>query len=189
MTTCNLHSTRPRLTRLYALRGSALTGAAAAGLQDGTRRLASLSDWTRAAEAPSLWPVEGRITSSFGERVDPFNGEGAFHSGIDLSVPYGTPVHAAADGVVGFAAVMNGYGQVIDLDHGNGLVTRYGHLSGFAITPGQHVHRGQVIGYVGATGRVTSPHLHYEVRIQNVPVNPHKYLRTTTSELDRQGKG
>ncbi len=176
------------LSTLYALRGSALTGAAAAGLQDGTRRLASLSDWTQAADAPSLWPVEGRITSTFGERVDPFNGEGAFHSGIDLSVPYGTPVHAAADGVVIFADVMNGYGQLIDLDHGHGLVTRYGHLSGFAITPGQHVRRGQVIGYVGATGRVTSPHLHYEVRIQSVPVNPHKYLRITSAELDRQGK-
>ncbi len=177
------------LNTLYALRGSALTGAAAAGLQDGTRRLASLSDWTRAAEAPSLWPVEGRITSSFGERVDPFNGEGAFHSGIDLSVPYGTPVHAAADGVVSFADLMNGYGRLIDLDHGNGLVTRYGHLSGFAITPGQRVRRGQVIGYVGATGRVTAAHLHYEVRIHGVPVNPHNYLRITMASLDRQAKG
>jgi len=174
------------LDSLYALRGSALTGAAA-GLQDPTRRLASLSDWTRVADAPSLWPVEGRLTSSFGERVDPFNGEGAFHSGIDISVPYGTPVHAAADGVVTFAEVMSGYGRVINLEHGHGTATRYGHLSGFAITPGQHVRRGQVIGYVGATGRVTSPHLHYEVRIQSVPVNPHKYLRTTMAQLARQG--
>jgi murein DD-endopeptidase MepM/ murein hydrolase activator NlpD len=177
------------LNTLYALRGSALTGAAAAGLQDETRPLASLSDWTRAADAPSLWPVEGRITSSFGERVDPFNGEGAFHSGVDLSVPYGTPVHAAADGVVVFADNMNGYGRLIDLDHGHGIVTRYGHLSGFAITNGQHVRRGQVIGYVGTTGRVTSPHLHYEVRIQSVPVNPHKYLRVTGADFDRQAKG
>jgi murein DD-endopeptidase MepM/ murein hydrolase activator NlpD len=175
------------LDTLYALRGSALTGAAAAGLQtDSTCRLASLSDWTRAADAPSLWPVEGNITSSFGERVDPFNGEGAFHSGLDISVPYGTPVHAAADGVVTFASIMNGYGNLIDLDHGHGICTRYGHLSGFAIAAGQHVHRGQVIGYVGATGRATSPHLHYEVRVQNVPVNPHKYLRTTTAQLSRQ---
>ena len=171
------------LDRLYALRGSALTGAATAGLQlASNRRLTSLSEWTRAADAPSLWPVEGRLTSSFGERVDPFNGEGAFHSGIDISVPYGTPVHAAADGIVTFAEIMNGYGNLIDLDHGHGLTTRYGHLSGFAVTDGQHVHRGQVIGYVGATGRATSPHLHYEVRIQDVPVNPHKYLRTTTAQ-------
>ncbi len=131
----------------------------------------------------------GRITSSFGERVDPFNGEGAFHSGLDISVPYGTPIHAAADGVVTFADIMNGYGNLIELDHGHGISTRYGHLSGFAITAGQHVHRGQVIGYVGATGRATSPHLHYEVRIQNVPVNPHKYLRTTMAQLGQQGKG
>jgi murein DD-endopeptidase MepM/ murein hydrolase activator NlpD len=175
------------LDTLYALRGSALTGAAAAGLQvDSTRRLASLSDWARAVDAPSLWPVEGSITSSFGERVDPFNGEGAFHSGLDISVPYGTPVHAAADGVVIFADIMNGYGNLIELDHGHGLSTRYGHLSGFAIAAGQHIRRGQVIGYVGATGRATSPHLHYEVRVQNVPVNPHKYLRTTVAQLGQQ---
>ena len=155
---------------------------------DSTRRLASLSDWARAADAPSLWPVEGNITSSFGERVDPFNGEGAFHSGLDISVPYGTPIHAAADGVVVFADIMNGYGNLIELDHGHGISTRYGHLSGFAITAGQHVRRGQVIGYVGATGRATSPHLHYEVRVQNVPVNPHKYLRTTTAQLSQQGQ-
>jgi murein DD-endopeptidase MepM/ murein hydrolase activator NlpD len=176
------------LDTLYALRGSALAGAAAAGLQtDSTRRLASLSDWTRAADAPSLWPVEGSITSSFGERVDPFNGEGAFHSGLDISVPYGTPIHASADGVVTFADIMNGYGNLIELDHGHGISTRYGHLSGFAIASGQHVRRGQVIGYVGATGRTTGAHLHYEVRVQNVPVNPHKYLRTTTAQLSQQG--
>ena len=174
------------LETLYALRGSALNGTAMAGLQDGSQRLASLSDWTRAAAAPSLWPVEGRLTSSFGERVDPFNGEGAFHSGIDISVAYGTPVHAAADGVVTFAENMSGYGRLVQVDHGHGLATRYGHLSGFAVTVGQHVRRGQVIGYVGASGRVTSPHLHYEVRIQSVPVNPHKYLRTTMRELLRQ---
>jgi murein DD-endopeptidase MepM/ murein hydrolase activator NlpD len=174
------------LDSLYALRGSALTGAVAAGLQQGIHPLASLTDWTRAAEAPSLWPVEGRLTSNFGERVDPFNGEGAFHSGLDISVPYGTPVHAAADGVVTAAEFMNGYGRLITLDHGHGISTRYGHLSGFAITPGQHVRRGQVIGYVGTTGRVTSPHLHYEVRIQSVPVDPHKYLRTTMASLSKQ---
>lgn len=172
------------LDTLYALRGSALTGAAAAGLQqEPTQRVASLSDWVRASDAPSLWPVQGRLTSSFGQRVDPFNGEGAFHSGIDISVPYGTPVHSAADGVVTFADTMSGYGRIINVDHGHGLATRYGHLSGFAVAAGQHVRRGQVIGYVGTTGRVTSPHLHYEVRIQSVPVNPHKYLRTTMAQI------
>jgi len=172
------------LDTLYALRGSALTGAATAGVQlASARRLTSLSDWTRAADAPSIWPVEGRLTSSFGERVDPFNGEGTFHSGVDISVPYGTPVHASADGVVMFAEVMSGYGNLINVDHGHGLSTRYGHLSGFAVSDGQHVHRGQVIGYVGATGRATSPHLHYEVRIQEVPVNPHKYLRMSLAQV------
>ena len=175
------------LDTLYALRGSALAGAAAAGLQqEPNRRLASLSDWVHAADAPSLWPVQGRLTSSFGQRVDPFNGEGAFHSGVDISVPYGTPVHAAGDGIVSSAEFMSGYGRLITVDHGHGLSTRYGHLSGFAIAAGQHVHRGEVIGYVGTTGRVTSPHLHYEVRIQSVPVNPHKYLRTTLAEIAKR---
>jgi murein DD-endopeptidase MepM/ murein hydrolase activator NlpD len=172
------------LDTLYALRRSALTGAATAGLQlASNRRLASLADWARAADAPSVWPVEGRLTSSFGERVDPFNGEGTFHSGIDISVPYGTPIHAAADGVVTCAETVSGYGNLINLDHGHGLSTRYGHLSGFAVTDGQHVSRGQIIGYVGASGRATSAHLHYEVRIQDVPVNPSKYLRMTLAQL------
>lgn len=175
------------LDTLYALRGSALSGTAMAGLQqEPNRRLTSLADWVRAADAPTLWPVEGRLTSSFGERVDPFNGEGAFHSGVDISVPYGTPVHASGDGVVTFAENMSGYGRLITVEHGHGISTRYGHLSGFAVSAGQHVHRGMVIGYVGTTGRVTSPHLHYEVRIQSVPVNPHKYLRTTMAELIKQ---
>jgi murein DD-endopeptidase MepM/ murein hydrolase activator NlpD len=175
------------LKTLYALRGSALAGAATAGLQsESPDHLTSLSDWANAAGAPSEWPVEGPITSSFGERVDPFNGEGAFHSGIDISVPFGTPVLASADGIATFVDEMNGYGNLIELDHGHGIATRYGHLSGFAITAGQHVHRGQVIGYVGATGRATSPHLHYEVRVQNVPVNPHKYLRVTSAQLGHQ---
>jgi murein DD-endopeptidase MepM/ murein hydrolase activator NlpD len=174
------------LDRLYALRGSALAASANGGLQQNTsRHFASLSDFSRLPDAPSLWPVEGPLTSSFGERVDPFNGEGAFHSGVDILVPYGTPVHATADGVVTFADLMNGYGKLISIDHGRGLSTRYGHLSGFAVMAGETVRRGQVIGYVGATGRATSPHLHYEVRIQDVPVNPHKYLRNTLAQISQ----
>ncbi|HEX8925400.1 MAG TPA: M23 family metallopeptidase [Terriglobales bacterium] len=170
------------LDQLYALRGSALSGAATTGLGLGVNRVATLTDWARAAAAPSLWPVLGRLTSSFGERIDPFNGEGAFHAGVDISVPYGTPVVAPADGVVAMADFQSGYGKMIKLNHNNGISTRYGHLSGFAVTAGQKVHRGQLIGYVGATGRVTSPHLHYEVRINETPVNPHKYLRTTAAK-------
>lgn len=140
-------------------------------------------NWLSMANAPSLWPVVGPITSSFGEREDPFNGEGAFHAGIDISSTFGQPVRAAADGVVITAGLASGYGREILLDHGNGIQTLYGHLSGFAITPGEQVKEGQIIGYVGTSGRSTGPHLHYEVRIRNTPVNPHKYLRETMEQL------
>jgi YD repeat-containing protein len=167
------------IDQLYALRSSALTGAATAGLGLGLTHNATLNEWVRATTAPTLWPVMGRITGSFGERIDPFNGEGAFHAGVDISCAYGQPVLAPADGTVTYADMYNGYGRMIEIDHGNGIVTRYGHLSGFAIADGQTVRRGQVIGYVGLSGRSTGPHLHYEVRIHDTPVNPHKYLRAT----------
>lgn len=173
--------------QLYALRNSALTGAATAGLQYGGGS-ASLTDWVRASAAPTLWPVEGRLTSTFGERVDPFKGEGAFHSGVDISAPYGVPVIAPADGRVEFSDFMNGYGRLIKVNHGHGITTRYGHLSGSLVRPGQVVKRGQTIGYVGSTGRVTSPHLHYEVRINETPVNPYKYLRTTVARAAKFGE-
>lgn len=169
------------LDQLYALRSSAISGVATAGIGNGMERSASLSDWVRASTAPTLWPVEGHVTSSFGERIDPFNGEGAFHSGVDISIAYGTPIVAPADGTVEFADFMSGYGRMVKVNHGNGLTTRYGHMSAFAVVAGQKVRRGQVIGYVGASGRVTSPHLHYEVRIHETPVNPYKYLRTTVA--------
>lgn len=171
------------LDQLYALRSSALTGAATAGLGMGLTHEATLTDWVRATTAPTLWPVMGPITGSFGERIDPFNGEGAFHSGVDISSHYGQPVVAPADGVVTFANFYNGYGRMIQIDHGSGLTTRYGHLSGFAVADGQTVRRGQVIGYVGLSGRSTGPHLHYEVRIHDTPVNPHKFLRTTVAKV------
>jgi murein DD-endopeptidase MepM/ murein hydrolase activator NlpD len=167
------------LDQLYALRASALSGVATAGIGMSPNRAASLADWIRASAAPTLWPVEGRVTSSFGERIDPFNGEGAFHSGVDISCQYGHPIIAPADGVVIFADFMSGYGRLVTIDHGHGISTRYGHMSAFAVSPGQNIHRGDIVGYVGASGRVTSPHLHYEVRINNTPVNPYKYLRTT----------
>ena len=135
------------------------------------------------AAAPSIWPVDGKVTSSFGEREDPFNGEGAFHSGVDISAGFGEPIHATADGIVEFADKTSGYGREVILDHGHGVKTVYGHMSGFAITTGDEVRRGQVIGYIGMSGRSTGPHVHYEVRIQNVPVNPHKYLRMTMDQL------
>ena len=144
---------------------------------------ASAVAWANLADAPNLWPVIGTVTSSFGERLDPFNGEGAFHAGIDIATDYGEPVRAPASGIVEIAGPANGYGREIVLDHGYGLTTLYGHLSGFAVAAGQQVSRGQVIGHVGSTGRSTGPHLHYEVRIRNTPVNPHKYLRETMEQF------
>ena len=169
------------MDQLSALRTSALTGAATVGITLGLTHNATTADWVRANSTPNLWPVEGQITGSFGERIDPFNGEGAFHSGVDIGSTYGHPVIAPADGVVTFANFLGGYGKMVMLDHGHGICTRYGHLSGFAVTPGEHVHRGDTIGYVGLSGRSTGPHLHYEVRINDTPVNPYKYLRITVA--------
>jgi murein DD-endopeptidase MepM/ murein hydrolase activator NlpD len=169
--------------QFHALQSSAQTGVTMTAMGLGLPQEASLTDWVRAATAPTIWPVIGPITGSFGERIDPFNGEGAFHSGVDISSHYGQQVLAPADGVVTFANFYNGYGRMIQIDHGNGLTTRYGHLSGFAVTDGETVKRGQVIGYVGLSGRSTGPHLHYEVRIHDTPVNPHKFLRTTVAKV------
>jgi murein DD-endopeptidase MepM/ murein hydrolase activator NlpD len=169
------------LDQLHALRTSALTGATMVGLTMGLTRNVTTADWIKANSAPNLWPVEGQVTGSFGERIDPFNGEGAFHSGVDIGSSYGHPIVAPADGVVTMTDTMGGYGKTIMISHGNGISTRYGHLSGFAVTAGQHVQRGEVIGYVGESGRSTGPHLHYEVRINDTPVNPYKYLRMTVA--------
>lgn len=169
------------LDQLYALKNSALTGATTTGLSLGLTKNNTTADWLRANSAPNLWPVEGHVTGSFGERIDPFNGEGAFHTGVDIAAEMGQPVVAPADGVVEFADFMGGYGKAIMIDHGHGIATRYGHLSGFAVASGQHVRRGDVIGFVGLSGRSTGPHLHYEVRINDTPVNPYKYLRITVA--------
>jgi len=176
------------LDEFIALRTNALSGATtrslATGLptplQSGFDPGSMLADL---ASAPSLWPVQGPITSSFGEREDPFNGEGAFHKGIDISAAYGTPIRASADGVIENAGMENGYGREILINHGHDLKTLYAHLSGFTVTSGQSVVRGQVIGYVGRSGRSTGSHLHYEVQVHGTPVNPHKYLRTTLADL------
>ena len=177
------------LDQLHALRTSALTGATMVGLTMGLTRNATTADWFKANSAPNLWPVDGRVTASFGERIDPFNGEGAFHSGVDIGSSYGAPVIAPADGMVTYSEQMGGYGKAIMIDHGNGISTRFGHLSGFAVTAGQRVHRGDIVGYVGTSGRSTGPHLHYEVRINDTPVNPYKYLRITVAHNDGFSSG
>lgn len=134
---------------------------------------------------PDMWPILGPINSGFGQREDPILGlgTGEFHKGIDIGSPNGTPVHAPAAGRVIKAGRGTGYGNEIEIDHGNGILTVYGHLQGFNVTDGQEVVKGEVIGYVGHTGRVTGPHLHYEVQVRGIAVNPHKYLHSTMADL------
>jgi hypothetical protein len=130
-----------------------------------------------ASLTPSIWPVRGRITAGFGQRMDPFTGEGAFHTGVDIAAPAGTPVRAAADGILFHAGPEAGYGNEALIDHGYGVTTKYAHLSTLDVVVGEEVSRGQVIGAVGMTGRATGPHLHYEVLVRGTPVNPAPYLR------------
>jgi murein DD-endopeptidase MepM/ murein hydrolase activator NlpD len=136
---------------------------------------------------PSLWPVEGRLMSSFGDRTDPFSGEGARHTGVDLSAPMGTPVRAAADGIIVHADWYGGYGRLVIIDHGNGTQTYYGHLSRFDVVTGQEIRRGDILGLSGSSGRVTSPHLHYEVRVGGTPMNPYNYLLKSALSLPKHG--
>ncbi|HWZ52699.1 MAG TPA: M23 family metallopeptidase [Granulicella sp.] len=179
------------LDTFNSLRQSAISGITAKALAGPDfGHLSKLNDLTADgfagnADVPTLWPVMGPITSSFGERQDPVlnNGEGEFHTGLDISAVDGTPIHATGDGTIKSAGLVNGYGRMVVIDHGHGILTCYGHMSGFAVVPGETVLRGQVIGYVGHSGRVTGSHLHYEVRIRNTPVNPHKYLRITMAQL------
>lgn len=128
---------------------------------------------------PSLWPINGQLLSPYGHRMDPFSGEGAYHTGVDIKAVTGTPVKAAADGVVLRAERFSGYGKLVILDHGSGIQTYYAHLSRHDVMPGQEIRCGEIIGAVGSTGRTTAPHLHYEVRIGGAPVNPSRYLRST----------
>jgi murein DD-endopeptidase MepM/ murein hydrolase activator NlpD len=126
---------------------------------------------------PSLWPVQGRLLSGFAIRTDPFSGEGAFHKGVDIGAPTGTPVHSAADGIVVTAEpVTGGYGRLVVVDHGGGVQTYYAHLSKILVYTGQEVHCGDLVGLVGSSGRTTAPHLHYEVRVGGAPMNPYRYL-------------
>ena len=126
---------------------------------------------------PSVWPVDGTLEGGFGGRRNPFGGPGwEFHSGQDIEAPWGAPVIAGASGKVSFVGWQNGYGQLVIVDHGGGLSTRYGHLSHIDVELNQTVSRAQLLGKVGSTGRSTGPHLHYEVRINDQPVNPLQYL-------------
>ena len=145
------------------------------------RRLASVRTDVDKRQAlvsatPSMWPIAGWISSDFGNRRDPFTGEQDFHPGLDISADHGAPIHAPADGVVESAGYNGNYGNLITIDHGFGLLTRYGHLSRYGVYAGQQIRRGDVIGYVGSTGRSTSPHLHYEVLVNGQLTNPMRLL-------------
>ena len=180
------------LDTFYALRATAFNGGATRFLPSADTPLGIAADTslTRvpsldAENAPNLWPVLGPITSGFGQREDPVlgTGEGEFHKGVDIGAPLGTPIHATADGIVLTAGLSNGYGREVVVDHGHGVKTLYGHMSGFNVLAGQTVFRGEIIGYVGHSGRTTGNHVHYEVRIRDIAVNPHKYLQNTLGNL------
>ncbi len=135
---------------------------------------------TGTVSIPSLMPITSNrgMSSGFGMRVHPVLGGWRAHKGVDLPATTGTPIHASADGVVGKADWFGGYGLFVELEHGAGMETRYGHMSRIAVAEGQLVHKGDVIGYVGSTGRSTGSHLHYEVRIGGEAVNPLPYMQT-----------
>jgi murein DD-endopeptidase MepM/ murein hydrolase activator NlpD len=153
--------------------------AAVIAISSGGLRLMPAMSFADSSYTPSIWPVLGHITDSFGERLDPFSGEGAFHTGVDVATDYGAPVHATADGIITIAENHAGYGRLVVIDHGFGITTWYAHLSSFSAVPGARVKRGEVVGYTGISGRSTGPHVHYEVRMNNAPINPWRYMRAT----------
>lgn len=152
------------------------------------RRIASLAERSTRLErlyrdqkeildaTPSIWPIHGYLSAGFGNRVDPFTGDVDFHPGVDISEPMGARVAAPADGTVISCGLNGGYGNNVVIGHGHDVTTRYAHLSRFNVTPGQHVRRGDIIGFVGSTGRSTGPHLHYEVWLKDRPENPLHYI-------------
>jgi len=139
---------------------------------------------------PSQMPVSGtNFTSGFGVRSDPFQARAAMHPGVDLAGPVGTRIYATADGVVGRSQWVRGYGNLVEIDHGHGIQTRYGHLSKSLVTAGQRIRRGDLIALMGSTGRSTGSHLHYEVRLEGKPVNPTAFMQTNDYLLAMQRHG
>ena len=152
---------------------------ATAALEAELRQIKDVFDknQVKLSSTPNGWPVRGYITDGFGMRRNPFGGSAIeMHSGLDIATNHGTAIEATADGIVIFAGVYGGYGNVVVIDHGYGITTRFGHMSRIDVTVGQHVTRGKMIGAVGSTGRSTAPHCHYEVRLHDRPVNPLNYL-------------
>ena len=168
-------STAPSLDPRFSL------GSMDRNVEDLTQRSEKLESFYRdqkilLASTPSIWPVRGYLSSRFGNRTDPFTAQPDFHSGIDISTPLGTKIMAPADGVVVSCGEKGAYGNSIIIDHGYGMVTRYGHLASYAVRPGRRIKRGEVIGYVGSTGRSQAPHLHYEVWVREQAQNPIHFI-------------
>jgi murein DD-endopeptidase MepM/ murein hydrolase activator NlpD len=152
------------------------------------KRLDNLQQGTVAI--PSAKPVDTiDFTSGFGVRSDPFRGGAAMHAGVDIRGPHGTAIYATADGMVGRAGWANGYGNLVELEHGRGIQTRYGHLSSIIVQPGQRVKRGELIARMGSTGRSTGNHLHYEVRLDGSAVNPMPFLQSSNYLMAMQARG
>lgn len=173
----NMNATRPTLVNDIVIISEAREIPTASRVSPITRGAGS------SESMPSIWPVAGAIRGGFGIRHNPFGGRGSeFHKGQDISAPYGSQVIATADGVVVLSGWLRGYGQVVYVDHGNGISTRYGHLSRIDVTLGQTIKRGDHLGLVGSTGRSTGPHLHYEVRIDGQATNPIPYLPTIPAQ-------
>lgn len=175
------HKADARRRRLFSLGRAAvvcaliLGGATLAGLCRPTAP-AQAGELAATAMTPSLWPVQGTVTSGFGWRTSPFGEGNEQHAGVDIAVSLGTPVVATADGEVVESGPVGDYGNMVQVDHGNGLATVYGHNSRLAVTAGQTVLKGQVIAYAGSTGKSTGPHVHYEVRKDGVAVDPWRFL-------------
>ena len=157
---------------------------------------ASLSRFSRRSSplfqtesTPAIWPVDGRLMSYFGKRSDPFSGEGAFHTGIDISVPTGTVVKATADGTIVSSEWAGEYGRMVVIDHGSGLQTYYAHLSRLDVIAGQWVHAGETIGRSGSSGRATGAHVHYEVRRAGTPINPSQFMRANYASTAKSEYG
>jgi murein DD-endopeptidase MepM/ murein hydrolase activator NlpD len=132
------------------------------------------------AATPTILPVKGRVTAGYGYRKSPFTGQRELHEGLDIAAPYGSPIVATADGIVTFAGPLAGYGNVVFVDHGHGFSTFYAHCSSYRVREAQRVRRGEVIAFVGTTGRTTGPHVHYEVHVNGVISNPMKYMVDTS---------
>ncbi len=143
---------------------------------DQVREMQQIHKKYESSTYPSIWPVNGTITSNFGVRGNPIGGGTGYHEGLDIAVDYGTPVRATAGGTVTISGWVSGYGNLVEIDHGGGFVTRYGHNSLLLVVQGQEVKTGDIIALAGSTGNSTGPHVHYEVRVNGTPTDPLLFL-------------